>query len=109
MELSGTSCDVMGRGKLIKKVFRGWCKLLKKHNVKLPQCLSLTTVFQGECSMDNADQRFVLGRRNEAYKKNNSLPTVIYGGGSVMLRGCFDASGTGDLEGIKGIMKSEDY
>ena len=39
----------------------------------------------------------------------STLPTVIHGGGSIMLWGCFAASGTGGIKGIKWIMKSKDY
>ncbi|KAK3523448.1 hypothetical protein QTP86_033613 [Hemibagrus guttatus] len=57
----------------------------------------------------NAHQQFVYRRRNEAYKEKNTLPTVKHGGGSIMLCGCFAASGTGGLDRITGIMKSENY
>uniref|UniRef100_A0A803K3T0 Transposase Tc1-like domain-containing protein n=1 Tax=Xenopus tropicalis TaxID=8364 RepID=A0A803K3T0_XENTR len=46
---------------------------------------------------------------NEAYKEKNTVPTVKYGGGSMMFWGCFAASGTGCLKCVQGIMKSEDY
>ena len=53
----------------------------------------------------NAHQQFVYRLHNEAYKEKNTLPTV--GGGFIMLWGCFAASGTGGLDRITGIMKSE--
>jgi hypothetical protein len=37
------------------------------------------------------------------------VPTVKYGGGSVMVWGCFSGCGTGDLVKINGIMKKEQY
>ena len=46
---------------------------------------------------------------NEAYKEKNTVPTVKYGGYSKMFWGCFAASGTGCLDCVQGIMKSEDY
>ena len=42
-------------------------------------------------------------------KKKNTVPTVKHGGGSQMFLGCFAASGTGCLDCVHGIMKSEDY
>uniref|UniRef100_A0A8C4SC68 Transposase n=1 Tax=Erpetoichthys calabaricus TaxID=27687 RepID=A0A8C4SC68_ERPCA len=46
---------------------------------------------------------------NEAYEEKNTVPTVKHGGGSKMFWGCFAASGTGCLDCVQGIMKSEDY
>uniref|UniRef100_A0A8C5MF59 Tc1-like transposase DDE domain-containing protein n=1 Tax=Leptobrachium leishanense TaxID=445787 RepID=A0A8C5MF59_9ANUR len=48
-------------------------------------------------------------KRNEAYKEKNTIPTVKYGGGSMMFWGCFAASGTECLECVQGVLKSEDY
>ncbi len=39
----------------------------------------------------------------------NLCPTVKHGGGSKMFWGCFAASGTGCLDCVNGIMKSDDY
>ncbi|KAI4898645.1 hypothetical protein NFI96_026004, partial [Prochilodus magdalenae] len=49
------------------------------------------------------------GKKNEAFKEKNTVPTVKHGGGSPMFWGCFAASGTGLLDRVHGIMKSEDY
>ncbi len=46
---------------------------------------------------------------NEAFKEKNTVPTVKHGGGSNMFWGCFAASGTGFLDCVNGIMKSDDY
>lgn len=51
----------------------------------------------------------VYRKKNEAYKEKNTVPTVKHGGGSMMFWGCFAASGTGCLDSVQGVMKSEDY
>ncbi len=40
----------------------------------------------------------------EEYKDKCVLPTVKYGGGSVMVWGCMSAAGTGELQFIEGTM-----
>lgn len=56
-----------------------------------------------------AHHHIVYRKRNEAFKEKNTIPTVKHGGGSLMFWGCFAASGTGCLDCVHGIMKSEDY
>ena len=48
-------------------------------------------------------------KQNEAFKEKNTVPMVKHGGGSQMFWGCFAASGTGCLDCVHGIMKSEDH
>ena len=48
-------------------------------------------------------------KKNEAYVEKNTLPTVKHGGGSMMFWGCFASSGTGNLQGVDGIMNSIKY
>src|SRR4029434_5710554 len=55
------------------------------------------------------DQRYVWRKKNEAYAEKNTLPTVKNGGGSVVLWGCFAASGTGNLQRAEGTMDSVKY
>ena len=42
-------------------------------------------------------------------KHQNLIPTVKYGGGSIMVWGCFAASGPGELAIINGKMNSQVY
>ncbi|KAI4887520.1 hypothetical protein NFI96_016696, partial [Prochilodus magdalenae] len=44
------------------------------------------------------------GKKNAAYDPKNTVPTVKHGGGSIMVRGCFSAKGTGLLHRITGKM-----
>ncbi|KAK3561767.1 hypothetical protein QTP86_013416 [Hemibagrus guttatus] len=52
---------------------------------------------------------YVWRKSNTAFQKNNIIPTVKYGGDSVMVWGCFAASGPGRLAVINGTMNSAVY
>uniref|UniRef100_A0A8C6P1G5 Transposase Tc1-like domain-containing protein n=1 Tax=Nothobranchius furzeri TaxID=105023 RepID=A0A8C6P1G5_NOTFU len=53
--------------------------------------------------------RNIWRRSNTAFQTKNIIPTVKHGGGSVMVWGCFAASGTGRLAVINGTMNSTVY
>uniref|UniRef100_A0A8C6K5C0 Transposase Tc1-like domain-containing protein n=1 Tax=Nothobranchius furzeri TaxID=105023 RepID=A0A8C6K5C0_NOTFU len=53
--------------------------------------------------------RYIWRRSNTAFQTKNIIPTVKYGGGSVMVWGCLAASGTGRLAVINGTMNSTVY
>lgn len=53
--------------------------------------------------------RHVWRRNRDAYKEKHLIPTVKYGGGSVMFWGCFNSRGPGALVRIDGIMNSTKY
>ena len=54
------------------------------------------------------DIAYVWRKKGEAYNPKNTVPTVKRGG-SIMLWGCFSASGTGNLVKVEGTMKKEGY
>ncbi len=48
-------------------------------------------------------------RKGEEYKEKCMVPTVKYGGGSVLMWGCMSAAGVGELHFIDGIVNSQMY
>ena len=45
----------------------------------------------------------------EAYSRKNTVPTVKFGGGSIMIWGCFSVKGMGKISVIDGKMNAENY
>ncbi len=54
-------------------------------------------------------KRYVWRKPGTAHHLSNTVPTVKHGGGSIMLRGCFSAAGTGRLVAIEGKMNAAKY
>ncbi|KAG2463217.1 TCB1 transposase, partial [Polypterus senegalus] len=54
-------------------------------------------------------RRHVWWKPGTAHNQANTIPTVKYGGGSIMLWGCFSVAGTGRLVRIKGKMTAAMY
>ena len=50
---------------------------------------------------------FVARQECEAFNPNSTIPAVKHGGGSIMLWGCFGASGSGALKKAKLLLKKD--
>ena len=57
----------------------------------------------------NKHQRWVWRRQKDSHTEKHLIPSVKYGGGSLMLWGCFSSKGPGHLVRIHGIMDSIKY
>ena len=55
------------------------------------------------------DKKYVWRRKSEAYAEKNTLPIMKYGGGTVMLWGCFASHGTGYLYRVERTVDSSEY
>ncbi|KAL0162929.1 hypothetical protein M9458_042325, partial [Cirrhinus mrigala] len=54
-------------------------------------------------------KRYVWRKTNTAHHSEHTIPTVKYGGGSIMLWGCFSSAGTGKLVRVDGKMDGAKY
>ena len=54
------------------------------------------------------DQQYVWRSEAEAFNPVNTILTVRHGGGSIMLWGCFAASGSAVLKKVNGSMKKKE-
>ena len=48
-------------------------------------------------------------KNGTAYIPENTVPTVKYGGASIMIWGCFSAAGVGNIDIIERRMNAEKY
>ena len=53
--------------------------------------------------------RYAWRKKNTAFEGKHLLPTVKFGGGSIMLWGCVASAGTGNLVKVEGRMDSSQY
>ncbi|KAK3509610.1 hypothetical protein QTP70_006816 [Hemibagrus guttatus] len=96
---------------LSKKNIKARLSFARKH-LDDPQDFWENTLWTDETKMEHFGRsvsHYVWCKSNTAFEKKNIIPTVKYGGSSVMVWGCFAASGPGRLTVINGTMNSAVY
>ena len=96
---------------LSKKNIKAHLSFARKH-LDDPQDFWENTLWTDETKVElfgRCVSHYVWRKSNTAFQKKNIIPTVKYGGGSVMVWGCFAASGPGRLAVINGNMNSAVY
>ncbi|KAK3535010.1 hypothetical protein QTP70_001966 [Hemibagrus guttatus] len=96
---------------LSKKNIKARLSFARKH-LDDPQDFWENTLWTDETKIllfGRSVSHYVWRKSNTAFQKKNIIPTVKYGGGSVMVWGCFAASGPGRLAVINGTMNSAVY
>ncbi len=94
-----------------KKNIKAHLSFARKH-LDYPQDFWENTLWTDETKVElfgRGVSRYIWRKSNTAFQKKNIIPTVKYGGGSVMVWGCFAASGPGRLAVINGTMNSAVY
>ena len=89
-----------------------WCE--KCNGLQLH--MGTKTVLLEKCPLETKielfghnDHCYVWRKMGDTNKPKNTIPKVKHRGGSIMLRRCFAAGGTGALHKIDGIMRQENY
>ncbi|KAK3509719.1 hypothetical protein QTP70_008457 [Hemibagrus guttatus] len=96
---------------LSKKNIKARLSFARKH-LDDPQDFWENTLWTDKTNIElfgRSVSHYVWRKSNTAFQKKNIIPTVKYGGGSVMVWGCFAASGPGRLAVINGTINSAVY
>lgn len=68
------------------------------------------TTIETKIELFGHDSRNHLWRKDgDAFKQKNTVPTVKFDGGSIMVWGCFSEKGTGNVSVIDGRMNAAAY
>ena len=76
-----------------------------KRHLKDSQTLRNKILWSDETKIELFD----LNAKHHVWRQSGTIPTVKYGGGSIMLWECFSEAGTGRLVRIEGKMKGAKY
>ena len=79
---------------------------------KKPDCFWNNVLWSDETKIElfgNNASTHVWRKRNEELRPCNTKPTVKFGGGNIMIWGCFAATGVGEICVIEGTMDSAQY
>ncbi|KAK3510334.1 hypothetical protein QTP70_002516, partial [Hemibagrus guttatus] len=93
---------------LSKKNIKARLSFARKH-LDDPQDFGENTLWTDETKIGRSVSHYFWCKSNTAFQKKNIIPTVKYGGGSVMVWGCSTASGPRRLAVINGTMNSAVY
>ncbi len=108
---NGLHGRVPRRKPLSKKNIKAPLSFARKH-LDDPQDFWENTLWTDETKVElfgRCVSHYIWRKSNTAFQKKNIIPTVKYGGGSVMVWGCFAASGPGRLAVINVTVNSAVY
>jgi hypothetical protein len=89
---------------LSKRHMTAFLEFAKRH-LKDSQTMRNKILWSDETKIEH----FGLNAKRHVWRKPGTIPAVKYGGGSIVLSGCFSAAGTGRLFRFEGKMNGAKY